>query len=192
MITPAVEALRDELGLPGMRVLQFGFGADPGAQTYLPHHFVHHCLAYTGTHDNDTTVGWLTSSDVATTQSLEEINAERAFVRRYVGRENGEIHWAMIRLAHASVADTAIIPMQDILGLDSRARMNLPGQAEGNWGWRFRWEQLGAKERAKLADLTAVYNRWNGPIPAELDPRFRPGRSPVRSTGEPGDNDPIQ
>ncbi len=178
VITPAVEALRDEFGLPGMRVLQFGFGADPGAETYLPHRFVHHCLAYTGTHDNDTTLGWLTSSEAASTQSRDELLAERAFVRRYVGRQDGEIHWAMIRLAHASIADTAIIPMQDILGLGSRARMNLPGRAEGNWGWRFQWEELGAEERDKLADMTAVYGRWNGAIPAALDPRFRPPPSP--------------
>jgi len=192
VITPAVEALRDEFGLPGMRVLQFGFGADPGAETYLPHRFVHHCLAYTGTHDNDTTLGWLTSTDVATTQSRDELQAERAFVRRYVDRQDGDIHWAMIRLAHASIADTAIIPMQDILGLDSRARMNTPGTAEGNWGWRFQWEQLGTKEREKLADLTAVYSRWNGPVPAKLDPRFRPARPPKPASQEPDQPAPNQ
>jgi 4-alpha-glucanotransferase len=169
-----------------MRVLQFGFGADPGAETYLPHRFVRHCLAYTGTHDNDTTLGWFTSTDLATTQSREELEAERAFVRRYVDRHDGEIHWAMIRLAHASIADTAIIPMQDILGLDSRARMNRPGSAEGNWTWRFEWDQLGTKERAKLSDITAVYGRWNGPVPAELDPRFRPAHSPKPPSPEPG------
>jgi len=174
VITPAVEALRDEFGLPGMRVLQFGFGADPGAEIYLPHGFVPHCVAYTGTHDNDTTLGWLTSTDVSTTQSPAELKAERAFVRRYVDGVGGDFHWEMIRLAHASVADTAIIPMQDILGLDSRARMNRPGCAEGNWMWRFQWQQLGTQERAKLAEITAVYGRWNGPVPAELDPRFRP------------------
>ncbi len=191
VITPAVEALRDEFGLPGMRVLQFAFGADPGADIYLPHRFVNHCLAYTGTHDNDTTVGWLTATDVATTQSRAEVKAERAFVQRYVDRKNGDIHWAMIRLAHASIADTAIIPMQDILGLGSRARMNLPGRAEGNWRWRFQWEQLGTKERKKLANLTAVYGRWNGPIPAKLDPRFRPPLRPKparRKTGQPAPN----
>lgn len=184
VITPDVEALRDELGLPGMRVLQFGFGADPGADTYLPHHFVHHCLAYTGTHDNDTTVGWLTSTAVATTQSQEEINAERAFVRRYagLGPKDRDLHWAMIRLALASIADTAIIPMQDILGAGSDARMNLPGRPDGNWTWRFQWPQLGAKERQKLADMTAVYGRWNGAIPADLNPRFRPSRSPEPAT----------
>jgi 4-alpha-glucanotransferase len=184
VITPDVEALRDDLDLPGMRVLQFGFGADPGADMYLPHHYVHHCLAYTGTHDNDTTVGWLTSTEVATTQSQAEIDAERAFVRRYIGRSNDEIHWAMIRLAIASVADTAIVPMQDILGLGSRARMNMPGRAEGNWTWRFQRAELGAAAREKLAELTAVYHRWNGPIPSKLDPRFRPHRAPAAAAAE--------
>jgi len=192
VITPEVEALRDEFGLPGMRVLQFGFGADPGAETYLPHRFVYHCLVYTGTHDNDTTLGWLTSTHVASTQSRAELKAERAFVRRYVDRRNGDIHWAVIRLACASIADTAIIPMQDILGLDSRARMNLPGRAAGNWGWRFQWAQLGKKERKKLADLTAVYGRWNGRIPAKLDPRFRPPRPAEPASQKPGQTAPNQ
>jgi 4-alpha-glucanotransferase len=146
---------------------------------------VHHCIAYTGTHDNDTTVGWLRSTDVSTTQSRDEINAERAFVRRYVGRDDPEVHWAMIRLALASIADTAIIPMQDILGLDSRARMNLPGRADGNWGWRFRWKQLRSSEREKLADLTAVYTRWNGPIPTRLDPRYRPPKPATPTSSSP-------
>ncbi len=119
MITPAVEALRDQFDLPGMRVLQFGFGPDSGSEKHLPHRFSPHCVAYTGTHDNDTTVGWFTSTDVATTQSLDEINAERAYARRYVNARRDQFHWDMIRIAFASVADTAIIPLQDILGLDS-------------------------------------------------------------------------
>jgi 4-alpha-glucanotransferase len=192
VITPEVEALRDELGLPGMRVLQFGFGADPAADLYLPHGFVHHCLAYTGTHDNDTTVGWLTSTEVTSTQTRDEREAERAFVRRYVGRQDGDTHWEMIRLAAASIADTAIIPMQDILGLDSRARMNRPGTAEGNWTWRFQWDQLGTGERARLADITAVYGRWNGQIPAELNPRFRPGPAPGPANATAGQTDSNQ
>ena len=87
----------------------------------LPHRFVPHCVVYTGTHDNDTTRGWFTSAEVATTQSADEIQAERAFACRYMNTRGDEIHWDMIRLAFASVADTAIIPLQDILGLDSRA-----------------------------------------------------------------------
>jgi 4-alpha-glucanotransferase len=173
LITPGVEALRDEFSLPGMRVLQFGFGPDEGAEKYLPHRYVSNCFVYTGTHDNDTTVGWLTSTEIATTQSVEDVQAERAFALRYANSTGDEIHWDMIRLAFASVADTAIVPLQDILGLDSRARMNFPGKAEGNWRWRFRKGQIDGHARDQLAELTAVYSRWNGAIPSGLDPRYR-------------------
>jgi 4-alpha-glucanotransferase len=182
VITPAVEALRDAFGLPGMRVLQFGFGPDAGSDKHLPHRFVPHCVVYTGTHDNDTTRGWFTSSDVATTQSREEIQAERAFARRYLRADGRTIHWDMIRLALSSVADTAIIPLQDILGLDSRARMNVPGKPEGNWRWRFLKSQLDRRAQGRLAELTAVYSRWNGAIPQHLDRRSRVGQ-PRPSTG---------
>ena len=169
-----VEALRDEFGLPGMRILQFGFSTSAEDEKHLPHRFVPHCVVYTGTHDNDTSRGWLTSKHVQTTQSAGEIQAERAYALRYLGTTGEEFHWDMIRLAFGSVADIAIIPMQDILGLDSSARMNMPGKAEGNWGWRFRADQLTAKIKDHLAELTAVYSRWNGTIPARLDPHHVP------------------
>jgi 4-alpha-glucanotransferase len=171
VITPAVEALRDLFDLPGMRVLQFGFGPDQAADKALPHRHVPHCVAYPGTHDNDTTKGWFTSTDVLTTQSADEIATERAFALRYLNSNGDEIHWDMIRAAFLSVADTAIIPLQDVLGLDSRARMNTPGTAEGNWTWRFRAGQIDVHARDRLAELTAVYSRWNGPIPEGKDPR---------------------
>ncbi len=171
VITPPVEALRDEFGLPGMKVLQFGFGPDQAADKALPHRHVPHCVVYTGTHDNDTTKGWFTSTEVVTTQSPEQIATERAFALRYLNSNGTDVHWDMIRLAFSSVGDTAIIPLQDVLGLDSRARMNVPGKAEGNWGWRFRKGQIDANARDRLAELTAVYNRWNGPIPEGKDPR---------------------
>jgi 4-alpha-glucanotransferase len=174
MITPAVEALRDEFGLPGMRVLQFGFGPDAGADKELPHGFVPHCVAYTGTHDNDTTKGWFTRADVATTQSPEEIEAERTFALRYLDTGGDEIHWDMIRLLFGSVADTVIVPLQDILGLDSRARMNLPGTAEGNWTWRFQKDQLDRRTAERLAEKTAIYSRWNGALPEGMNPRKDP------------------
>jgi 4-alpha-glucanotransferase len=174
VITPGVEALRDEFALPGMRVLQFGFSADPGAEKHLPHRFAPHCVVYTGTHDNDTTLGWFSSTDVATTQSWEDIVAERAFAKRYMETDGTDFTWEMIRLAFSSVADTAIVPLQDILGLDSKARMNMPGRAEGNWGWRFHEGQIDARAYDRLAELTAVYSRWNGLIPQILDPRYRP------------------
>jgi len=170
VITPDVEALRDEFQLPGMRVLQFGFDADPAAEKHLPHRFVTNCVAYTGTHDNDTTYGWFHSTEVTTTQPREEVQAARAYARRYANSTGAEIHWDLIRLAFASVADTVIVPMQDILGLDSRARMNRPGTAQGNWRWRFTKDQVDGRVRDRLADLTAVYSRWNGTIPVSLDP----------------------
>ncbi len=174
VITPDVEELRDEFNLPGMRVVQFGFDADPGSEKHLPHRYVPHCLTYTGTHDNDTTYGWFHSTAVTTTQPRVEVESARAFALRYANTPADEIHWGLIRAVFASVADTAVIPMQDILGLDSRARMNFPGKAEGNWRWRFRKEQLEAVIRDRLADLTAVYSRWNGATPARWDPRYRP------------------
>jgi 4-alpha-glucanotransferase len=183
LITPAVEALRDDFGLPGMRVLQFGFGPDQGADKDLPHRHVPHCVVYTGTHDNDTTKGWFTSSEVLTTQSLAEIEAERAFALRYLNSDGAEFHWDMIRLAFSSVGDTAIVPLQDILGLDSSARMNVPGRAAGNWGWRFREGQIDETARARLAELTAIYSRWNGAIPAGEDPRRDSKRLAERRPG---------
>jgi 4-alpha-glucanotransferase len=188
LITPGVEALRDEFSLPGMRVLQFGFAADAGADKHLPHRLPHHCVVYTGTHDNDTTLGWFTSTHVATTQSWDEILAERAFARRYMNTKGDEIHWDMIRLAFSSVADTAIIPLQDILGLDNRARMNLPGKAEGNWGWRFRPGQIDRRAHDQLAELTAVFSRWNGAVPPHLDPRYCPPKADQpKAPGSPAD-----
>jgi 4-alpha-glucanotransferase len=173
LITPGVEALRDEFSLPGMRVLQFGFGPDSGSEKHLPHRFLPHCVVYTGTHDNDTTKGWFTSTDVATTQSWQEIHAERAYAQRYINTDGKEIHWDMIRLALSSVADTAVIPLQDLLGLDSRARMNLPGKAAGNWQWRFEKGQLDRQAQDRYAELTALYSRWNGALPVEWNPRSR-------------------
>jgi 4-alpha-glucanotransferase len=175
MITPAVEALRDEFQLPGMRILQFGFGPTIESEKHLPHRFISNCLAYTGTHDNDTARGWLTATDVQSTQSAAEIRQERDYASRYVGTDGEEFHWGLIRLAISSVADIAIIPMQDVLGLDSSARMNVPGKAEGNWGWRYCAELLKDDVKDRLARLTALYSRWNGAVPARFDPhRVRP------------------
>ena len=167
MITPQVEALRDEFGLPGMRVLQFGFSSSAVDEKHLPHEFVPHCVAYTGTHDNDTSRGWLTSTHVQTTQTVVQVQTERAYALRYLGSTVKDFHWGMIRAALGSIAEIAIIPMQDLLGLDSSARMNVPGKAEGNWGWRFRNTQLPAKVKDHLALLTAVYARWNGTVPRD-------------------------
>jgi 4-alpha-glucanotransferase len=126
VITPEVEALRDQFRFPGMRILQFAFG---GAveNRFLPHNYEHNTVVYTGTHDNDTTRGWFaTLSD-----------AERHFVRRYLARDGSDITWDLLRLAWSSVADYALAPLQDVLDLGTEARLTLPGRAAGNWNWRF-------------------------------------------------------
>jgi 4-alpha-glucanotransferase len=132
---------------------------------------------YTGTHDNDTTSGWFHATGESTTQSVDELVAERRFVCRYAGTDGGEIPWDLIRLAYASVADLVIVPMQDVLGLGSEARMNVPGRAEGNWTWRCRAANLRqAKPRKRLAELAVVFGRYNGVPPEALR---------VRRTGAP-------
>jgi 4-alpha-glucanotransferase len=168
VITDKVEKLRDDFGLPGMKILQFGFGASPNDEQYLPHRHIPHCLVYTGTHDNDTTVGWYYQTPGGTGQSSGQIVEEREFVRRYIGSTAEPIHWAFNRLAFSSVADTVILPLQDVLGLGSTARMNVPGDATGHWGWRFEFSQLTPEVCTHLAELTAVYGRWNGDLPESL------------------------
>jgi 4-alpha-glucanotransferase len=160
MITPEVEALREQLGFPGMRVLQFNFGSDPKADACRPHNYPRNCVVYTGTHDNNTTIGWFRGEDVKdSTQSREERGKETQLALKYMGTDGHEINWDFIRLALMSVADTAIIPMQDILGLGSEARMNIPGTTEGNWRWRFVPDILTEEIKARLKELTALYGR---------------------------------
>lgn len=148
LITPEVEALREELGLPGMRVLQFAFGGGPDNK-YLPHHYVRNTITYTGTHDNDTTVGWFGS------RGLDE----GGFVRHYAPGVEGDPAGVLLRLAWSSVADLAIAPLQDVLGLGREARMNRPGKPEGNWRWRLRKGLLTEGALTQLAELTALYSR---------------------------------
>jgi 4-alpha-glucanotransferase len=148
VITPEVETLRDAFRFPGMRVLQFAFVADTSSN-FLPHNYVRNTVAYAGTHDNDTTVGWWEKLDDTTKQQ----------VRDYLGIDGAEIHWAMIRALLMSVANTAIVTLQDVLGLGSDARMNFPGRADGNWYWRFTWDQLTHELRRKLQSMTQMYGR---------------------------------
>jgi 4-alpha-glucanotransferase len=147
LITPEVEALRQRLRLPGMRVLQFSFSGPDNP--YLPHHYEQNTIVYTGTHDNDTTLGWFHSAP----------ESERTFLRRYAPWIEQNPAWEIIRLAWSSVADYAIAPLQDVLGLGTEARMNLPGRAAGNWGWRFTANQLAGGVLERLGDLTAMYSR---------------------------------
>lgn len=162
-ITPEVEFLRDGFELPGMKILQFAFSGDAHANSHLPFRFVPHCVVYTGTHDNDTTVGWFRTDPehAARNESREAILAERAFASRYLGTNGSEINWDLIRLAFGTVADTAIIPLQDLLGLASDARMNLPGEIGHYWEWRFRHGELTDAIADRLAEMTATFARWN-------------------------------
>jgi 4-alpha-glucanotransferase len=147
VITDEVNALRDELGLPGMRVLQFGFGAD--AAVHLPHRFSGRTVAYTGTHDNDTTRGWFATLDAPT----------RRRVLDYLGCEPREVPRALMRAVYASTAELAVVPMQDLLGLGSAARMNRPGVASGNWAWRLRAGAFGGELAEVLRRLAEVTER---------------------------------
>jgi 4-alpha-glucanotransferase len=149
LITPEVNALRERLGMPGMKVLQFGFG-DRGAHIYLPQNFEPNCVVYTGTHDNDTTVGWWESSAG---------KDERKYAEAYFGQPHDGIHWAVIRAAFTSTARLAIVPLQDMLGLGSEARMNTPSLSDGNWGWRFRADALTPQLEEKLLILSRVSDR---------------------------------
>lgn len=160
VITPEVEAIRHQFGFPGMSVLQFAFGADPQAPSFRPHNYPREVAAYTGTHDNDTTVGWWTSSGAGdSTRSSGEIEKERSMAQAYLGCGDEEIHWAFIRALLASVADTAVVPLQDVLGLGNEGRMNLPGSTQRNWVWRFRAEQLKPEMQERLKQLTTLYER---------------------------------
>ena len=169
-ITAEVYALRDRFDLPGMRVLQFGFSGEPGTDFHLPYRYHDHCIAYTGTHDNDTTVGWFSTPLEGTPEHRAETLAQRVFARNVVGSPGDEIQWGVIRAVHSSVADTAIVPVQDVLGLGGEARMNVPGRAMGNWGWRIRPGQVRPQALARLAEMTAVYGRWNGTPPSRYGP----------------------
>lgn len=148
LITPEVEALRDELGFPGMRVLHFAFGDDE-KNPHLPANHVANSVAYTGTHDNDTSRGWWEAAG----------KAERAGLRKLTPAPEGEIHWGMIETVFRSDAAVAIVPVQDVLGLGSEARMNTPGTAEGNWAWRLREGVLTPELAARLRELTVASGR---------------------------------
>ncbi|WP_017651433.1 4-alpha-glucanotransferase [Fortiea contorta] len=149
VITPGVEALRDKFEFPGMKILQFAFGSDPG-NPFLPFNYCRNAVVYTGTHDNDTTIGWFnTASD------WEKRNLEL-----YLGCISPQgVHWDLIRLALSAIANQAIIPLQDILGLGNEARMNFPSTAEGNWEWRYYPEALRDEFSDRLKHLTTLFGR---------------------------------
>ncbi len=153
IITPEVEEMRDRFEFPGMRILLFAFGGEAN-HPYLPHSYINNCIVYTGTHDNDTTVGWW----------LQASQEEKQHVAQYLGfaseSDVHEISWSLIRLASASVADMAIFPLQDILSLDNRARMNDPSVTPGNWRWQYTTSELLSQELSdRLLQITQLYNR---------------------------------
>jgi 4-alpha-glucanotransferase len=148
VITPAVDELREAFGFPGMKVLQWAFTGD-SHHPFLPHNYQPHCVVYTGTHDYDTTLGW-----------FRALSPERqAFVLRYLGSDGSDLSWDFMRLALASVAEIALLPLQDVLRLGSEARLNLPGSAAGNWRWRYRATDLDSRLAEELHMLTALYGR---------------------------------
>jgi 4-alpha-glucanotransferase len=149
VITPEVEELRDYFEFPGMKVLQFAFGSDPG-NPFLPFNFPRNCVVYTGTHDNDTTVGWYESRP----------DWERDAILRYFSHVSPDgMHWDLIRLAFSSIANWAIIPLQDFLGLGTQARMNFPGKPEGNWEWRYCSGALTGELADRLRSMTHTFGR---------------------------------
>jgi 4-alpha-glucanotransferase len=148
VITPEVVELRERYGLPGMKVLQFAFDSGPD-NPFLPHNFTRMAVAYTGTHDNDTTRGWYETA----------AEDEQDYCRRYLMSDGRDISWDLIRAIWSSVANWAVTPLQDVLSLEGAARMNYPGRSEGNWSWRVRREQLTAETAARLRDLSQRYGR---------------------------------
>jgi len=149
-ITREVEELRDMFGFPGMKILQFAFDEKGAGNPYLPFNYTRNCVVYTGTHDNDTTAGW-----------FEKLSCkQRRLVLYYVGGSGSRgIHWDMIRWAMGSVADSVIIPLQDLLGLGSEARMNNPGHGKGQWAWRYRAEALTDDLAERLGKMTELFGR---------------------------------
>ncbi len=147
-VTPEVEALRDRYEIPGMRILQYAFGGNPH-DTNLPHNYIRNTVAYTGTHDNDTTAGWYKKA----------AKHERLNCRKYLNASGREIPHDMIRAAFASVADTALVPMQDILGLGSSARMNTPATSDSNWQWRLQEGRLTEEVSNWFKEITTTYGR---------------------------------
>ncbi len=166
LLTPATMELRDATGLPGMAVLQFAFGG-PNDNLYLPHNLRSNTVIYSGTHDNDTSLGWYATADEKT----------RDHVRRYFRISGNEIAWDFIRAAYSSVANLAVIPLQDLLSLGSEARFNTPGKPQGNWTWRYRPDQLNAfrnSSAAYLRELSDLHRR------DDLDPKpEKPAASPA-------------
>jgi 4-alpha-glucanotransferase len=166
LLTPAVEELLADTGLPGMAVLQFAFGGD-AKNPYLPHNLRRNQVIYPGTHDNDTALGWYASSDEAT----------RDHVRRYLRVGGADVGWDLIRAAYSAVSDIAVLPMQDLLGLGPEARFNTPGKPEGNWRWRLAQGDVERLVSAGAAAYLASLATLTGRAPAPATPAKNGGRN---------------
>ena len=166
VITPDVIRLRDQFEFPGMKVLQFAFAEGP-ANPFLPHRYEHHCVVYTGTHDNDTTRGWFAAAT----------EREKVFIRKYCHTDGKEIHLDLMRIASRSAADLSIFPFQDVLGLGTEGRMNFPGTVFGNWEWRFSWDQVGPEHALTVYEISALNGRTE-PNRLELPPYPAEKRTP--------------
>ena len=167
LVTPEVTALRDRYELPGMKLIQFAFGDDLQAHDFRPHNYPRRSAAYTGTHDNDTIVGWFFDRG-GRERTAEQTERERRTALAYLGVDDArEIHWQMIRCVSASVANLAIVPMQDVLGLGPEARMNRPGTDSGNWEWRLREGAFDQGAVDRLCELARLYDRLAGVERAE-------------------------
>ena len=158
VVTDEIHQLRARLGLPGMRILQFAFD-DPNGSDYLPHRFVPDTVVYTGTHDNDTLLGWLNQNPPRNRKAASVHRDVRSRALKYVGNPVKDVQWQFVRVALGSVANTAIFPMQDILGLGSEARMNTPATVVGNWDWRLSIRALREAEALRLRNLCEIYER---------------------------------
>jgi 4-alpha-glucanotransferase len=165
VITPEVEALRARFGLPGMAVLQFAFGNDPQGPSFRPHNYERACVAYSGTHDNDTVLGWWASAGGDSTRSADDVGREKAQALGYLAASGAQMNWTFIRALLASVAGTVVFPMQDVLGLGSEARMNRPGTAAGNWRFRIASSDLKPATAARLRELSELYGRASAASP---------------------------
>ncbi len=160
VVTSDVKDLRDRFEMPGIKILQFAFGDEDFASEYLPHNYPRDCVVYTGTHDNQTTVEWFNDPGArGSTRTAAKARMERSAALRYLGGDGREIHWDMIRLALSSVANTAILPVQDLLGLGAEARMNKPGAKRGNWEWRLLEGAFSEEVAERLCGLTETYGR---------------------------------
>ena len=166
VITPEVETIREEFGLPGMAILQFAFGKDPQGPSFQPHNYPRNLVAYTGTHDNDTVMGWWRSEGGDSTRTADDVATEKEKAREYLGikdqgsgvRGGTPMNWVMIRELMKSVADTVIFPMQDVMGLGTEARMNTPSTKSGNWRWRMEGRAR-AEDARTLRAMAQLYGR---------------------------------